>query len=74
MKKAKVILKEKRATDEGLTFLIKDEGDLGICLSMCLSYVADSIINNEVSMKEVTQLLKDIVKEGKDERGEGTWL
>ena len=74
MKKAKVILKEKKSDDNGLNFISKSDGDLGICISMCLSYVADSIVDNEVSMKEITQLLKDMVKNEKDRRGEGTWL
>lgn len=71
----KVILKTKSYTDDdGLKFVIKDDGDLGLCLTMALGYVADLIVDNEASIKEVTQLLKDMVKEEKERRGEGTWL
>lgn len=74
MAKAKVVLKETKADDNGLNFVSKSDGDVGICLSMCLGYVADVIVDNEVSMKEATQLLKDMVKDERDRRGEGTWL
>lgn len=74
MAKAKVILKEKNTTELGLDFVSKYDGDVGICLSMCLGFIADIIVDNEVSMKEATQLLKDMVKEERDRRGEGTWL
>lgn len=74
MAKAKVILKETKADDNGLSFVSKSDGDTGICLSMCLGYVADVIVDNEVSIKEATQLLKDMVKDERDRRGEGTWL
>ena len=74
MKKAKVILKETKADDNGLNFVSKSDGDVGICLSMCLGYVADVVVDNEVSLKEATQLLKNMVKEETDRRGKGTWL
>lgn len=74
MAKAKVILKEKKADEMGLNFVSKDSGDLGICLTMALSYVADYIVDNEISVKEATQLLKNMVKEETERRGNGEWL
>lgn len=74
MAKAKVILKEQKHSDEGLHFVSKDNGDLGICVTMALSYVADLIVDKEVSLKEATQLLKNMVKENEERRGNGTWL
>lgn len=74
MSKAKVVLKETGANEEGLSFVSKDKGDIGICLSMCLGYVARLIIEGAVSNKQATQLLKDMIKEEKNRRGEGTWL
>jgi hypothetical protein len=41
---------------------------------MALSYVADLIVDKEVSLKEATQLLKNMVKETEERRGNGTWL
>ena len=74
MKKAKVILKEQKHGDDGLHFISKDQGDIGICLTMALAYVADLIVDNNSSMKEVTQLLKNMVKEETERRGNGQWL
>ena len=74
MAKAKVILKEKKLDENGLLFVSKEDGDLGTCLTMAVSYIADLIVDNEVSMKEVTKLLKDVVKKQTERRGEGTWL
>ena len=74
MKKAKVILKEKKLDENGLLFVSKEDGDLGTCLTMAISYIADLIVEKEVSMKEATDLLKKIVKEEQERKGEGTWL
>ena len=74
MKKAKVVLNEQKHSNEGLYFVSKDQGDIGICLTMALSYVADLIVDKEASIKEVTQLLKNMVKETEERRGNGTWL
>lgn len=74
MAKAKVILKEKKLDENGLLFVSKEDGDLGTCLTMAISYIADLIIEKEVSMKEATDLLKKIVKEEQERKGEGTWL
>ena len=74
MAKAKVILKEKKMDENGLLFVSKEDGDLGTCLTMTLSYIADLIVDKEVSLKEVTDLLKKIVKEEQERRGNGQWL
>ena len=74
MAKAKVILKEKKMDENGLLFVSKEDGDLGTCLTMAISYIADLIVEKEVSMKEATDLLKKIVKEEQERKGEGTWL
>lgn len=74
MAKAKVILKEKKLDENGLLFVSKEDGDLGTCLTMAISYIADLIVEKEVSMKEATDLLKKIVKEEQERKGEGTWL
>ena len=74
-KKSKVILKEEKFNEEnGLTWKISHKGDTGVCLTMALGYVADLIVDNEISIKDSTQLLKDLVKDERDRRGEGTWL
>ena len=74
MSKAKVILKERKQSDAGLEFESKDKGEVNICISMALGYVADYVADGVISSKEVTQLLKDMIKEEKNRRGEGTWL
>lgn len=74
MKKAKVILKEKKMDENGLLFVSKEDGDLGTCLTMAITYIADLIVDKAVSTKEVTDLLKKIVKEETERRGNGTWL
>ena len=74
MAKAKLILKEKKFDDNGLVFVSKEDGCVGTCLTMALSYVADLIVEGDVSMKDATDLLKKIVKDEKESRGNGTWL
>ena len=74
MPKAKVILKEKKLDENGLTYIVKEKGDIGMCLTMALRYVANIIVDQDTSTKEVTQLLKQMIKEETDRRGEGTWL
>ena len=74
MAKAKVILKEKKMDENGLLFVSKEDGDLGTCLTMALSYIADLIVDKEVSLKEATDLLKKIVNEEQERRGNGQWL
>lgn len=74
MKKAKVILKERKQSDAGLEFESKDKGEINICVSMALGYVADCVVDGVISSKEATQLLKDMVKEETERRGNGTWL
>lgn len=74
MAKAKVILKEKKFTDDGLSFVSKDDGDLSLCITMTIGYLADLIVDGEVSTKEVTQLLKEMVKTETERRGNGEWL
>ena len=74
MKKAKVILKERKQSDAGLEFESNDKGEVNICISMALAYVADYVADGVISSKEVTQLLKNMVKEETERRGNGTWL
>ena len=74
MPKAKVILKEKKLDENGLTYIVKEKGDIGMCLTVALRYVANIIVDQDTSTKEVTQLLKQMIKEETDRRGEGTWL
>ena len=74
MAKAKVILKEKKQSDAGLEFESKDKGEINICVSMALGYVADCVVDGVISSKEATQLLKDMIKEETERRGNGQWL
>lgn len=74
MAKAKVILKERKQSDAGLEFESKDKGEINICVSMALGYVADCVVDGVISSKEATQLLKDMIKEETERKGEGTWL
>lgn len=73
-KKAKVVLKEKSLTDNGLTLVSKDRGDPNICATMAISYLADMIATNQANMKEVTDILKKLVKDYKEEGENGKWL
>lgn len=68
-KKAKVVLKEKTINDAGLTFVSKDCGDANVCVTMAISYIADMIATKQANMKEVTQILKQLVKEYEEENG-----
>lgn len=73
-RKAKVVLKEESVNDTGLTFIGKDRGDVNICVSMAISYLADMIAAKQADMKEVTQILKKLVKEYEKEGENGKWL
>lgn len=73
-KKAKVVLKEKSLTDNGLTIVSEDCGDPNICVTMAISYLADMIATNQANVKEVTDLLKKLVKEYEEEGENGKWL
>lgn len=73
-KKAKVVLKEKSLTNNGLTIVSKDCGDPNICATMAISYLADLIVANKANMKEVTDILKKLVKDYKEEGENGKWL
>ena len=75
MSKSKVVLKAKVNEDkETFNISVRESGEKSICITMVLQYLADKIVESDASIKEVTKLLKDIVKDTKDRRGEGTWL
>ena len=75
MSKSKVVLKAKVNEDkEDFNISVRESGEESVCITMVLQYLADKIVENDASIKEVTKLLKDIVKDTKDRRGEGTWL
>ena len=73
MSKPKLVLTTKTKKDD-VYVVVKENGDLSVCITMALQYIADNIVENDASIKEVTKLLKDMVKDTKDRRGEGTWL
>lgn len=73
MVKSKLILKAKIKNDE-VVIAVDERGDRAVCLTMALQYIADNIVENDASIKEVTKLLKDMVKNERDRRGETTWL
>ena len=73
MRKPKLVLTTKTKKDD-VYVVVKENGDLSVCITMALQYIADNIVENDASIKEVTKLLKDMVKDTKDRRGEGTWL
>lgn len=75
MSKSKVVLKAKVNEDKGdFNISVRESGEESVCITMVLQYLADKIVESNASIKEVTKLLKDIVKDTKDRRGEGTWL
>ena len=75
MSKSKVVLTAKiDKHKDDFNIAIKEKGDLSICITMGLKYVADKIVENDASLKEVTQLLKTMVKDEQERRGNGTWL
>lgn len=75
MSKSKVVLKAKVNEDkETFNISVRENGEESVCITMVLQYLADKIVESDASIKEVTKLLKDIVKDTKDRRGEGTWL
>lgn len=73
MSKAKLVLTAKIKNDE-VVIAVKEKGDIEVCLTMALQYIADNIVEHDASIKDVTKLLKDMVKNEKDRRGESTWL
>ena len=73
MSKSKLVLTTKTKKDD-VYVVVKENGDLSVCITMALQYIADNIVENDASIKDVTKLLKDMVKDTKDRRGEGTWL
>ena len=73
-KKAKVVLKEKRMDDNGLTFVSNDCGDTNVCVTMAISYLADMIATKQANMGEVTKILKKLTKEYEEEGENGKWL
>lgn len=73
MGKPKLILKAKIKNDETV-IAVDERGDGVVCLTMALQYIANNIVDNDASIKEVTKLLKDMVKNERDRRGETTWL
>lgn len=73
-KKAKVVLKEKTIGDSGLVFMSKDNGDVNVCVTMATAYLADMISSGQANMKEVTDILKKLVKDYKEEGENGKWL
>lgn len=73
MGKPKLVLKAKIKNDE-VIIAVDERGDEVVCLTMALQYIAENIVENDASIKEVTKLLKDMVKNKRDRRGETTWL
>lgn len=73
MGKPKLVLKAKIKNDE-VIIAVDERGDEVVCLTMALQYIANNIVDNDASIKEVTKLLKDMVKNERDRRGETTWL
>lgn len=73
MGKPKLVLKAKIKNDE-VIIAVDERGDRAACITMALQYIADNIVENDASIKEVTKLLKDMVKNERDRRGETTWL
>lgn len=73
MGKPKLVLKAKIKNDE-VIIAVDERGDEVVCLTMALQYIANNIVENDASIKEVTKLLKDMVKNERDRRGETTWL
>ena len=73
MGKPKLVLKAKIKNDE-VVIVVDERGDRTVCLTMALQYIAENIVENDASIKEVTKLLKDMVKNERDRRGETTWL
>lgn len=73
MGKPKLVLKAKIKNDE-VVIAVGERGDRTVCLTMALQYIAENIVENDASIKEVTKLLKDMVKNERDRRGETTWL
>ena len=67
------MLKAKIKNDE-VIIAVDERGDEVVCLTMALQYIAENIVENDASIKEVTKLLKDMVKNKRDRRGETTWL
>lgn len=73
MGKPKLVLTTKTKKDD-VFVVVKESGDLSVCLTMALQYIADNIVEQNASIKEVTKLIKDMIKDEQERRGEGTWL
>lgn len=63
MKKAKVILKERRFNDVGLEYISKDKGCYEACFGMAIGYAVELAKENGVSLKEITKIVSNIYKE-----------
>ena len=75
MSKSKVVLKAKVNEDkQDFNISVRESGEESVCITMGLKYVADKIVENDASLKEVTQLLKTMVKDEQERRGNGTWF
>lgn len=73
MKKPKLVLTTKTKKDD-VYVVVKENGDLSVCVTMALQYIAENIVEQGASIKEVTKLLKDMVKNEQERRGNGEWL
>lgn len=67
MKKAKVVIKEKKYNDENdLIYVSKYKGDEGICYTMAIGFAVSLAKQSNVSLTKVKELVADIYKETED--------
>lgn len=67
MKKAKVVIKEKKYNDENdLIYVSKYKGDEGICYAMAIGFAVSLAKQNNISLTKVKELVTDIYKETED--------
>lgn len=67
MKKAKVVIKEKKYNDENdLIYVSKCKGNEGTCYTMAIGFAVSLAKENNISLTKVKELVTDIYKETED--------
>ena len=63
MRKAKVIIQEKKNNDKGFVYLTKFRGKEGVCFTMAIGFAVDLAKKSGISLTKIKSLVTDIYKE-----------
>lgn len=64
--KAKVIVKQKSFTDDGLTYVSKSRGEDGVCFTMAMGFAIGLAKQSGISLTKIKELVTDIYNETED--------